>query len=66
MRYFVNIIPQSNGDHVIHTEQCSLLPNMRYRTIVGDFNNSIEALEVAKQNYAQCNGCRDCSEAVFS
>ncbi|MEE1885724.1 hypothetical protein [Pedobacter flavus] len=66
MIYFVNILPQSNGDHVIHTENCAHLPNMRQRTILGYFKTSMEAIEVAKKNYAKCNGCRDCSEAIYN
>lgn len=60
-RYYVNEQPQSNGDHEVHTESCSFLPDLRNRKYLGTFSNCHAAVREAKKHYTQVNGCYWCS-----
>lgn len=59
--YYVNKNAQSNGDHEVHKEGCSFMPNAENRTYLGDFTNCRDAVRAAKKHYAQSNGCYYCS-----
>jgi len=59
--YYVNINPQENGDHEVHTSLCECLPNFINRKYLGVFRNCKSAVDQAKKTYAQSNGCISCS-----
>lgn len=64
--YYVNQNSQSNGDHEVHTEDCSFLPNPENREYLGRFNNCCDAVNIAKQKYSTANGCYFCSNACHT
>ncbi len=59
--YYVNDNVQSNGDHEVHKEGCSYMPNVSNRTYLGDFVNCYSAVIAAKKTYPRSNGCYYCS-----
>ena len=61
MRYYVNKNPQSNGDHEVHTSECSWLPEQNNRIYLGNFTNCREAVKEAQKHYKKSNGCYHCS-----
>lgn len=60
--YYVNKLPQSNGDHEVHTGDCTYLPNSDNRKYLGLFLNCKEAVTEAKKTYSKSNGCYYCSK----
>ncbi len=60
MKYYVNKNAQSNGDHEVHTQNCSYLPIMENRIYLGEFTNCKDAVKEAKKYYTQTNGCFFC------
>lgn len=64
--YYVNQNSQSNGDHEVHTDDCSFLPNPENREYLGIFNNCCDAVSIAKQKYPTANGCYYCSNACHT
>lgn len=66
MRYYVNKKEQDNGDHEVHTEICSWLPNSANQLYLGDYQNCVPAVAKAKQHYPQSNGCYYCSQACHT
>jgi hypothetical protein len=61
MKYYVNKNAQDNGDHEVHTKDCSWLPNENNRLYLGDFSSCSAAVNAAKKYYTQVNGCYHCS-----
>lgn len=61
MKYYVNKNQQSNGDHEVHTQNCTYLPSESNRKYLGEFSNCKEAVKESKKTYAQSNGCKTCS-----
>ncbi len=59
--YYVNTNPQSNGDHEVHREGCSYLPNPENRLYLGEFSSCHGAVYEAKKTYSTANGCYYCS-----
>jgi len=39
MRYYVNKNAQTNGDHEVHTETCTWLPDVENRLYLGNFTS---------------------------
>lgn len=64
--YYVNKNAQSNGDHEVHTDDCSYLPNSQNRLYLGYFSNCHDAVKEAKKTYPQSNGCYYCSYACHT
>ena len=64
MKYYVNNKAQSNGDHEVHTENCTYLPSDR--KYLGDFSNCKDAVAEAKKTYNKSNGCKTCSNACHA
>ncbi len=64
--YYVNKNAQDNGDHEVHTSDCTFLPNQENRLYLGDFSNCYEAVREAKKHYYQSNGCKFCSPACHT
>lgn len=60
-KYYVNKNAQSNGDHEVHKESCSYLPNLENRIYLGVFSNCSDAVNAAKSHYSKVNGCYYCS-----
>jgi hypothetical protein len=60
--YYVNKKAQTNGDHVVHREDCHYLPSSENRHYLGIFNSCQEAVKVAKRTFPQSNGCFYCSK----
>lgn len=65
-RYYLNDNAQSNGDHEVHREGCSWMPNVGNRTYLGDFQTCSPAVSEAKKYYSQVNGCYYCSNACHT
>ncbi len=60
-RYYVNKNAQANGDHEVHKEGCSYMPEEKNRIDLGDHNSCQPAVRKAKEHYPQSNGCYYCS-----
>lgn len=60
-QYYVNMNPQTNGDHEVHKEGCSFLPDIQNRKVLGSFTNCADAVKKAKETYPKSNGCYYCS-----
>ena len=66
-RYYVNDHAQSNGDHEVHREGCSYMPNPENRTYLGDYVSCHGAVFKAKtEHHAKSNGCYYCSNACHT
>lgn len=61
-KYYVNKNAQSKGDHEVHDETCSRLPNSENRIYLGEFSNCKSAVEEARRHYNKVNGCYYCSK----
>ncbi|CAM4040721.1 hypothetical protein FLSI110296_10545 [Flavobacterium sinopsychrotolerans] len=61
IKFYVNKNAQPNGDHEVHTEDCSYLPNSDNRKYLGEYSNCKPAVAEAKKTYPKSNGCRKCS-----
>jgi hypothetical protein len=61
-KYYVNQNVQSNGDHEVHKEGCTFLPDPGNRIYLGDFSSCSPAVRKAKEHYSQSNGCYFCSK----
>lgn len=60
-QYYVNKEAQHNGDHEVHTSECSHLPSETNRLYLGSFSTCHEAVLEARKHYTQVNGCYYCS-----
>ncbi len=60
MKYYVNKIAQSTGEHEVHAENCIYLPQYPNRLYLGTFTSPREAVEEAKKYYAEVDGCYFC------
>ncbi len=65
-KYYVNKNAQANGDHEVHTSNCSYLPNIENRIYLGEFSTCAEAVREAKNHYLKSNGCYYCSSACHT
>ncbi|MDR3125806.1 MAG: hypothetical protein LBU20_01930 [Candidatus Nomurabacteria bacterium] len=62
LHYYVNQNEQDNGDHEVHDENCSWLPDVGNREYLGLFNNCRDAVTKAQllHPYWRINGCYFC------
>ena len=60
MKFYVNKNAQSTGEHEIHRETCSWLPDVEKRIYLGDFDNSQQAVVEAGKHYTSVDGCAYC------
>lgn len=60
-KYYVNVIPQKNGDHEVHQLGCSSMPNTRID--LGVFSRSLDAEKAAKLHFPKARLCRFCAHA---
>jgi hypothetical protein len=63
--YFIGTIPQANGLHFIHTEDCPFLPSPGRRTFLGSFSSPEKALEEGKRHFATACGCLFCLKEKY-
>jgi hypothetical protein len=54
--YYVNSNAQSNGDHEVHHDACSYMPDAVNRLYLGLFSTCAEAVREAKKTYSRANG----------
>jgi len=66
LKYFVNKNAQDNGDHEVHTQDCSWLPSESNRRYLGEYYSCSDAVREAKKYYTQSNGCYHCSYACHT
>lgn len=59
--YYVNKNAQDNGDHEVHKNGCSYMPNSENRIYLGVFYNCNDAVLEAKKHHSKVNGCYYCS-----
>lgn len=59
-KYYVHSRPQSNGDHEVHQEGCSWMPQPENRIYLGEFYNCQDAVNAAKPYYKDVDGCHYC------
>ncbi|TVM33702.1 hypothetical protein DQK91_10780 [Oceanidesulfovibrio marinus] len=59
-RYYVNKNPQTNGDHEVHKDGCSYMPQPGNLQYLGSFTDCHGALAEAKKYYSQVDGCYYC------
>jgi hypothetical protein len=64
--YYVNKNVQANGDHEVHRDPCSYMPDANNRIYLGQFDNCQAAVKEAKRHYSQVNGCYYCSKACHT
>jgi hypothetical protein len=57
--YYVNNNAQTNGDHEVHKEGCTYMPNNKQS--LGNHTTCHQAVTAAKQIYSRSNGCYWCS-----
>lgn len=60
--YYVNKNAQSNGDHEVHKQGCSFMPDVANRLYLGEFASCHGAVVEAKKHYRQSNGCYYCAQ----
>lgn len=58
--YYVNKNAQSTGEHEVHKEDCSYLPDSSNRIGLGYFSSCKEAVKEAKKHYDNVDGCYYC------
>lgn len=59
--YYVNRNAQANGDHEVHKDGCSFMPDAANKIFLGNFLNCRDAVREAKKHYSQSNGCYYCA-----
>jgi hypothetical protein len=59
--YYVNNNAQANGDHEVHKDGCSYMPQGYKRQHRGEFSLCRPAVAEAKKHHAQSNGCYYCA-----
>lgn len=63
-KYYVNAVPQTNGDHEVHCEGCYWLPSITNRIYLGSFWSSKEALAAARLRFPNADGCAYCCPEI--
>lgn len=58
--YYLSTEPNNDGDHEIHTRECSKIPSFHKRLYLGPFNNGHEALGLAKVSHSKSVICQAC------
>jgi hypothetical protein len=64
VRYYVDKVARSNGDHLVHEFECPDLPVTENRFAVGEYATCEPAVAKAKHTFfSQSNGCPRCCPA---
>ncbi|MGR8930275.1 MAG: hypothetical protein ACU836_06505 [Gammaproteobacteria bacterium] len=58
--FYVETNPQTNGDHVVHRIECSLLPAKDTISYLGSIASGASAIKKAAERFKQVNGCPQC------
>lgn len=61
-KYFINTRPFSNGYHVVHKQDCPLLPEPGKRILLGVFQSPDDAINEGKNHFRKPVCCRFCSK----
>ena len=65
--YYVNKNQQLNGDHEVHKEGCSYMPNVENRIYLGEYSSCQPAVQKGKrEHFYQVNGCYYCAYACHT
>ncbi|PCI39613.1 MAG: hypothetical protein COB46_08550 [Rhodospirillaceae bacterium] len=64
--YIVNKNAQSNGDHEVHKEGCSYMPDIDNQLPLGEHASCNPAVTKAKKTYATADGCAYCCSACHN
>ena len=64
--YYVNKNAQNNGDHEVHKDTCSYLPDPQNREFLGSYESCMPAVAEAKKKYPKSNGCFYCSRTCHT
>lgn len=64
--YYVNQNAQANGDHEVHKDGCSFMPQSENRLYLGNFTYCSSAVAEAKKHHDQVNGCYYCATACHT
>ncbi|MDC1106373.1 hypothetical protein OAT16_06675 [Prolixibacteraceae bacterium] len=63
-KYYVNKNAQTNGDHEVHKEGCSYMPNSWNLESLGEHATCSSAVSAAKaKGYRTADGCYHCCNA---
>ncbi|MRN25006.1 hypothetical protein EAI30_10295 [Romboutsia ilealis] len=64
--YYFNDNVDNNGNHEIHTFNCSYLPSYFNRTYIGSFSSCEDAINAAKLQYPykSFDGCFWCCQKI--
>lgn len=65
-RYVISTIKSEQGDHEVHESSCTRLPAYTYQKDLGYHFNCRSAIELAKNNYEQVNGCHECNRVCHT
>lgn len=65
-KYYVSTRAQNNGDHEVHTEFCTYLPNPENKKYLGEFYSCDQAVTEAKKTFYQSNGCFYCAKSCHT
>ncbi|WP_272539676.1 hypothetical protein [Providencia sp. PROV197] len=67
MKYYINTLIDEYAQYQVHRQDCSYLPKELNRLFLGDFKDSISAVEAAKAfSYSKANGCYWCCKDAYS
>ena len=66
MTYYVNRNAQPNGDHEVHSSECTRLPEGPSRLYLGWFPSCAGAVRAAASYFEQVNGCFYCSSTCHT
>jgi hypothetical protein len=58
--FYVEKAAQSNGGHIVHKSNCSVLPSQDAVIYLGAISNSGSALKKAGQTFKQIDSCSHC------
>lgn len=58
--YYVDKLPQQNGQHSLHVKGCRHLPPPQQRQFIGSFYSVSDALRVARLRVGAVVHCRAC------
>ena len=64
--YYVNNNAQPTGEHEVHKDGCSYMPNSANRKYLGYFDNCHKAVAKAKEIYPNVDGCYYCSNSCHT
>lgn len=60
--YYINKNSQSTGEHEVHKDNCSYLPEPSNRQYLGEYSNCKDAVKKAKDYYDNVDGCYHCTD----